>query len=80
MIMPTLLKIYANYQTNTLVTTAIEFLVKQFYLLNRKPFILQLFGSVSTILDTNNDELYGDTNKVRVIIDMSSTISENFLM
>lgn len=64
LIMPTLLQIYSNFQTNKLVTTTIEYAVKQFYLLNRKPFILQMFGSVSAILDTDEESTYGDASKV----------------
>ncbi|XP_071444564.1 protein unc-80 homolog isoform X1 [Hetaerina americana] len=64
LIMPTLLQIYSNHQTNTLVTRTIEYAVKQFYLMNRKPFILQMFGSVSSILDTDEDSQYGDAHKV----------------
>ncbi|XP_038219466.1 protein unc-80 homolog isoform X2 [Zerene cesonia] len=65
LIMPTLLQIYSNFQTNKLVTTTIEYAVKQFYLLNRKPFILQMFGSVSAILDTDEEAAYGDASKVQ---------------
>lgn len=64
--MPTLLQIYSNFQTNKLVTTTIEYAVKQFYLLNRKPFILQMFGSVSAILDTDEESTYGDASKVSI--------------
>lgn len=64
LIMPTLLQIYSNFQNNKLVRTTIEYAVKQFYLLNRKPFILQMFGSVSAILDTDEDAQYGDASKV----------------
>lgn len=64
LIMPTLLQIYSNFQTNKLVTTTIEYAVKQFYLLNRKPFILQMFGSVSAILDTDEEAAFGDASKV----------------
>ncbi|XP_049820328.1 protein unc-80 homolog isoform X2 [Aethina tumida] len=65
LIMPTLLKIYSNHQTNTLVTTTIEYAVKQFYLMNRKPFILQMFGSVSAMLDTDEEGTYGDAHKIQ---------------
>ncbi|XP_038122393.1 protein unc-80 homolog isoform X5 [Culex quinquefasciatus] len=65
MIMPTLLQVYSLHQTNKLVTTTIEYAVKQFYLLNRKPFILQMFGSVSAILDTDEDGAYGEAHKVQ---------------
>lgn len=64
LIMPTLLKIYSNHQTNRLVTTTVEYAVKQFYLMNRKPFILQMFGSVSAMLDTDEEGTYGDAHKV----------------
>lgn len=63
--MPTLLQIYSHHQTNKLVTTTVEYAVKQFYLMNRKPFILQMFGSVSAILDTDDESTYGDAHKVR---------------
>lgn len=64
--MPTLLKIYSNHQTNKLITTTIEYAVKQFYLMNRKPFILQMFGSVSAMLDTDEEGTYGDAHKVLI--------------
>ncbi|XP_055382818.1 protein unc-80 homolog isoform X2 [Condylostylus longicornis] len=65
MIMPTLLQVYSLHQTNKLITTTIEYAVKQFYLLNRKPFILQMFGSVSAILDTDEEGTYGEAHKVQ---------------
>ncbi|KAJ9574016.1 hypothetical protein L9F63_008613, partial [Diploptera punctata] len=65
LIMPTLLQLYSNHQTNKLVRTTVEYTVKQFYLMNRKPFILQMFGSVSAILDTDDDSQYGDAHKVQ---------------
>ncbi|KAF5273419.1 hypothetical protein FQA39_LY07436 [Lamprigera yunnana] len=65
LIMPTMLKIYSNHQTNKLVTTTVEYAVKQFYLMNRKPFILQMFGSVSAILDTDEEGTYGDAHKIQ---------------
>ncbi|KAJ8917160.1 hypothetical protein NQ315_012652 [Exocentrus adspersus] len=65
LIMPTLLKIYSNHQTNKLITTTVEYAVKQFYLMNRKPFILQMFGSVSAMLDTDEEGTYGDAHKIQ---------------
>jgi hypothetical protein len=73
LIMPTLLQLYSNHQTNKLVRTTVEYTVKQFYLMNRKPFILQMFGSVSAILDTDEDSQYGDAHKV--ITDLISGFS-----
>ncbi|XP_053975913.1 protein unc-80 homolog [Hylaeus volcanicus] len=64
LIMPTLLQLYSTHQTNKLVTTTVEYAVKQFYLMNRKPFILQMFGSVSTILDTDEASVHGEAHKV----------------
>lgn len=64
--MPTLLQVYSLHQTNKLVTTTIEYAVKQFYLMNRKPFILQMFGSVSAILDTDEEGTYGEAHKVEL--------------
>lgn len=65
LIMPTLLQVYSFHQTNKLVTTTIEYAVKQFYMLNRKPFIMQMFGAVSAILDTDEEGVYGDASKVQ---------------
>lgn len=77
LIMPTLLKIYSNHQTNKLITTTIEYAVKQFYLMNRKPFILQMFGSVSAMLDTDEEGTYGDAHKVfmKIIIHMTFNLT-----
>lgn len=68
LIMPTLLQLYSTHQTNKLVTTTVEYAVKQFYLMNRKPFILQMFGSVSTILDTDMISVHGEAHKVRFLL------------
>jgi hypothetical protein len=62
--MPTLLQMYSSHQTNKLVTRTIEYTVKQFYLMNRKPFILQMFGSVSSILDIDEVNQFGHTHEV----------------
>ena len=51
LIMPDLLRIYSNNQTNHLITTTVEYVCKQLYILHRKPFLLQMFGSVAPILD-----------------------------
>ena len=46
LIMPTILRIYSNHQTNALLCKTVEFVCKQFYIMHRKPFLLQvtLFG------------------------------------
>ena len=63
--MPTIVRVYSNYQSNKMAVSVIEFTVKQLYILHRKPFILQMLGSVSTILDMDEQAIYGDANKVR---------------
>lgn len=68
MVVPTLLQLYATYQTNKLVTKTVEYCVKQFYLMNRKPFILQMFGAASPILDIDSSAQFGDGQKVREIL------------
>ncbi|CAL4091464.1 unnamed protein product, partial [Meganyctiphanes norvegica] len=63
--MPTILRVYSNYESNRMVVSTIEFVVKQLYILHRKPFILQMLGSVAPILDTDENATYGDANKIR---------------
>lgn len=65
LIMPTLLQLYSTHQTNKLVTTTVEYAVKQFYLMHRKPYILQMFGSISAILDTDDTSTLGEAHKVK---------------
>ena len=57
LIMPTILRCYSQRQTNRLFTQIIEFVCKQFYILHRKPFLLQMFGSIAEICDQNNNDL-----------------------
>lgn len=52
-IMPTLMRVYSNNQPNPVLKNAIHFVCKQFYILHRKPFMLQMFGSVAPLLDMN---------------------------
>ncbi|KRX53102.1 Protein unc-80 [Trichinella sp. T9] len=56
MIMPTILRCFSHYQTNDLLCDAIRFTCKQFYIMHRKPFILQMFGAVANILDFDENE------------------------
>lgn len=42
---------YADYESNPLLRQGIEFCCRQFYVLHRKPFILQLFASVAPLLE-----------------------------
>ncbi|XP_021380201.1 protein unc-80 homolog isoform X3 [Mizuhopecten yessoensis] len=65
-LMPTLLKIYSNNQPNPVLCQAVEYVCKQFYILHRKPFILQMFGSVTPLLDmTSEDTGLVDCRKVQ---------------
>nr|XP_060638212.1 protein unc-80 homolog isoform X10 [Anolis sagrei ordinatus] len=57
-ILPTMLQVYADYESNPQLRQAIEFACRQFYILHRKPFVLQLFASVAPLLefpDTTNN-------------------------
>ena len=42
LILPTILRIYSNHQTNALLCKTVEFVCKQFYIMHRKPFLLQV--------------------------------------
>uniref|UniRef100_A0A4X2K840 Unc-80 homolog, NALCN channel complex subunit n=1 Tax=Vombatus ursinus TaxID=29139 RepID=A0A4X2K840_VOMUR len=50
-ILPTMLQVYADYESNPQLRQAIEFACHQFYILHRKPFVLQLFASVAPLLE-----------------------------
>lgn len=47
----TFAQVYADYESNPQLRQAIEFACRQFYVLHRKPFILQLFASVAPLLE-----------------------------
>ncbi|CAE1324419.1 UNC80 [Acanthosepion pharaonis] len=65
-VMPTLLRVYSNNQPNTVLCKSIEFTCRQFYILHRKPFILQMFGSTAPILDMDSSVTrVFDCNKVQ---------------
>lgn len=65
LIIPTIVRIYSNHQTNGLLTRTIEFICKQFYIMHRKPFLLQMFGAVAPILDTDIASQFGDATKIQ---------------
>ena len=65
MIMPTLLRIYSNHQSNGLLCKTIEFVCKQFYIMHRKPFLCMLCGSAAPILDTDTTSNIGDAAKIQ---------------
>lgn len=60
MIVQTMVQIYNNHQTNSLLCRTIEFVFKQFYIVHRKPFVLQMFGAVSTLLEVDDDIILTD--------------------
>lgn len=62
--MPTILQVYSNHQSNSLLCRTVEFICKQFYVLHRKPFVLQMLGSIAPMLDLDTDSPYADANKV----------------
>uniref|UniRef100_A0A0K0E172 UNC80_C domain-containing protein n=3 Tax=Strongyloides stercoralis TaxID=6248 RepID=A0A0K0E172_STRER len=64
LIIPTILRCYSQRQTNRMFCESIEFLCKQFYILHRKPFLLQMFGAIANLIDMNNNML--DVNPVKI--------------
>lgn len=44
-------QVYSDYESNPQLRQAIEFACHQFYILHRKPFVLQLFASVAPLLE-----------------------------
>ena len=65
LVLPSLMRIYSNNQTNEMITRTVEYVCKQLYILHRKPFLLQMFGSVAPILDRDDKESqFGDASKV----------------
>ncbi|XP_075036413.1 protein unc-80 homolog isoform X26 [Mixophyes fleayi] len=62
-ILPTMLQVYADYESNPQLRQAIEFACRQFYVLHRKPFVLQLFASVAPLLDLPDGVSSGSSSK-----------------
>lgn len=65
--MPNILRVYSNIQSNPMVKKAIEYACRQFFILHRLPFILQMFGSISKLLDADEQSDVADTNKIQPI-------------
>ncbi|XP_061463850.1 protein unc-80 homolog [Rhineura floridana] len=63
-ILPTMLQVYADYESNPQLRQAIEFACRQFYILHRKPFVLQLFASVAPLLEFPDATSSGPTKGV----------------
>ncbi|MEE6491018.1 hypothetical protein FKM82_016071 [Ascaphus truei] len=62
-ILPTMLQVYADYESNPQLRQAIEFACRQFYILHRKPFVLQLFASVAPLLEFPDGANSGSPSK-----------------
>lgn len=63
--MPTVLRCYCQRQTNSLLCRSIEFVCRQFYILHRKPFFLQMAGAAASILDMNDNDF--EVNPMKVL-------------
>ena len=48
-----------------MVKKAIEYACRQFFILHRLPFILQTFGSISNVVDPDEQSDVADTNKIQ---------------
>eukprot|EP00108_Taenia_solium_P004580 TsM_000167300 transcript=TsM_000167300 gene=TsM_000167300 len=66
-ILPTIIRVYHNNQHNGILKQAIEFIFKQFYIMHRTPFILQMFGSIANYIDLSPDDT-AQSNFYRVMI------------
>ena len=64
LLMPSLAQIYSNNISNYMVKSSIEFLIKQLYILHRKPFLMQLFGSIAPSID-NGRSNFSDPFKIQ---------------
>ncbi|XP_063722900.1 protein unc-80-like isoform X4 [Symsagittifera roscoffensis] len=53
-IMPVLFTMYRECKQDSIVCKSIEFVVKQFYVIHRKPFVLQFLGSVAHLVHVDN--------------------------
>ncbi|UJR28934.1 hypothetical protein I4U23_010152 [Adineta vaga] len=67
LIMPTFVRVYSNIQSNPMLKKAIEYCCRQFFILHRIPFILQMLGSISQLLDFDEQADVTDTNKIQPV-------------
>jgi hypothetical protein len=65
--MPTILRVYSNIQSNPMLKKAIEYSCRQFLILHRIPFLLQMLGSISQLLDIDEQADITDTKKIQPI-------------
>ncbi|KAI0985097.1 hypothetical protein GJ496_001704 [Pomphorhynchus laevis] len=72
-IIPAIIVVYCSMQSNDILCSAIEFTCKQFYILHRTPFILQVLGSLSGMLETSHspyDEANSPLSRASIICQM----------
>ncbi|BHF58580.1 Protein unc-80 [Sparganum proliferum] len=55
-ILPTIIRVYHHNLHNGILTQAIEFTCKHFYIMHRTPFILQMFGCIANYIDLSQDD------------------------
>ena len=65
--MPTFFRVYSSMQSNPMVRQAIEYCCRQFFILHRIPFILQMLGSISQLIDFDEQTDILNTNKIQSI-------------
>lgn len=53
-IMPTLLRMYSNHQSNLVLCDTIEFACRQFYIMHREPFVLQVRSFRNSLFHPND--------------------------
>ncbi|TGZ66684.1 hypothetical protein CRM22_005205 [Opisthorchis felineus] len=65
-ILPTLLRVYNQQTHNAVLTQAVEFTCRQFYVMHRIPFILQLFGSLANYVAVGDERTGMDGDFYRI--------------
>lgn len=69
-------QVYADYESDPLLRQGIEFCCRQFYILHRKPFILQLFASVAPLLEFTVRLL---STHIQIFVTFASLINTHLL-
>jgi len=65
--MPTFLRVYSNNQSNPMLRKTIEYCCRQFFILHRIPFILQMLGSIAQLIDFDEQIDVININKIQSI-------------
>ena len=69
--MPVLFTMYRECKQDSIVCKSIEFVVKQFYVIHRKPFVLQFLGSVAHLVHVDNPLSHTYVTQEKVSIHIS---------